>query len=86
MRLPKALVVGALAVALAIPGVAAGAATDRAATDGIREVYVAMPGAQSSGPTADQRVHVLEVGPARARQVLVLVPGQWTAASRTWPT
>lgn len=76
MRLPKAIFVGALAVALAIPGVAAGAATH-----GIREVYVAMPGAQSSGPAADQRVHVLEVGSARARQVLVLVPGQFGAVN-----
>jgi hypothetical protein len=50
-----------------------------------REVYVSMSGAPGPGPARYDRVHVLEVGAAAARQVLVLVPGGNAAAGSLAP-
>jgi hypothetical protein len=82
-------------MAAAVAAVAAGAAVT-AATPALasrpavqvtheREVYITMPGAPGPGPAADDKVHVLEVGSASARQVLVLVPGQFGAAGGLAP-
>ncbi|MEY9872323.1 hypothetical protein ABH931_001797 [Streptacidiphilus sp. MAP12-33] len=75
----------ALAGALVLPGVGPAAATDAAAAapdrGAVHEAYVSMAGARAAGPAAVQRVHVLEVGRPQARQVVVLVPGQFGAAN-----
>ncbi|MET9251891.1 hypothetical protein [Nonomuraea sp. NPDC003709] len=67
----------AITAALAL---ATASGTAGAATGEVREAYVSMPGADAPGPAADDRVHVLKVGSADARQVVVLVPGQFGAA------
>lgn len=46
----------------------------------VREDYVPLSGAVGPGPVGNNRVHVLRVGSPSARQVLVLVPGQFGAA------
>jgi len=69
-----------LVLAAALPG-----AATAAPAGWVREVYAAMPGADAPGPAAQDRVHVLKVGSARARQVLVLVPGAFGAAGSLAP-
>ncbi|MEV1167080.1 hypothetical protein [Nonomuraea sp. NPDC049784] len=68
----------AITAVLAVAGATAGAAA-------VRETYVSMPGADAPGPAADDRVHVLKVGSPGARQVVVLVPGQFGAAGGLAP-
>ncbi|WP_433437223.1 alpha/beta hydrolase [Nonomuraea sp. CA-141351] len=72
MRTLKRMICAITAV-LAVAGATAGAAA-------VREAYEPMPGADAPGPAADDRVHVLKVGSPGARQVVVLVPGQFGAA------
>ncbi|MEV4112294.1 hypothetical protein [Nonomuraea sp. NPDC049695] len=61
------------------------ALTTGAATGKVQEAYVSMPGVDAPGPAADDRVHVLKVGSADARQVVVLVAGQFGAAGGFGP-
>jgi hypothetical protein len=46
----------------------------------VQEDYVTLAGAVGPGPASNNQVHVLRVGSPSARQVLVLVPGQFGAA------
>ncbi|MFG2990884.1 hypothetical protein ACGFZK_16620 [Streptomyces sp. NPDC048257] len=65
----------ALVLAVTLP--AAAAARSPAPPRQVREEYVSMAGTDAPGPAVHDRVRVLKVGSARARQVLVLVPGQF---------
>ncbi|MEU7898213.1 alpha/beta fold hydrolase [Nonomuraea sp. NPDC049152] len=78
-RLGCAVVTG-LALAATVPGTAAAAPAGR-----LPESYVSMSGHDAPGPATHDRIHVLKVGSARARQVLVLLPGQFGAAGSFGP-
>ncbi|MEZ0093562.1 alpha/beta hydrolase [Streptacidiphilus sp. EB129] len=79
MRSWKLLAVtGALVLGLAAP--ASATAPAAAGARHLQQDYITVRGAAGSGPVADDAVHVLRVGSPTARQVLVLVPGQFGAA------
>ncbi|MCX5377367.1 alpha/beta hydrolase [Streptomyces sp. NBC_00091] len=75
-----AAVVAGLVLAATLPGAAGAAPAPQ-----VRESYVSLPGVDAPGPADRDRVHVLKVGSARARQVVVLVPGQFAAAGSLAP-
>ncbi|MFC9293066.1 alpha/beta fold hydrolase [Streptomyces sp. NPDC057011] len=93
MRVPRRTGAGparslfrAVATGLVLAVAAAPAAAAPAGRPGdVREAYVTMAGADAPGPAARDRVHVLKVGSTRARQVLVLAPGQFAAAGSLAP-
>lgn len=78
------LAVAAVAVS-GTTAAAVGVAAARPAVSVPREVYVSVPGSVGPGPARYDRLHVLEVGAAAARQVLVLVPGEFGAAGSLAP-
>jgi pimeloyl-ACP methyl ester carboxylesterase len=72
-----ALLAALLAGSFAVPADAGAAGTGSRPW---REDYISLRGADGPGPAQTDRVHVLRVGSPNARQVLVLVPGQFGAA------
>ncbi|MEV7519270.1 alpha/beta hydrolase [Streptomyces sp. NPDC091371] len=76
---------GAVAAALVFAGSAAPAAAAPAEEVRVREAYVSLRGADAPGPAAADRIRVLKAGSPRARQVLVLEPGQFAAAGSLAP-
>lgn len=84
-RATMAAIAAAALSAGTIAAAPAASAAPAALTAQSREVYVSMPGAAGPGPARYDTVHVLEVGAAAARQVLVLAPGLFGAAGGLAP-
>ncbi|MFF4008554.1 alpha/beta hydrolase [Streptomyces sp. NPDC001717] len=77
---------GAAAAALLLAtGTAPAASAAPAPRPSVREAYVSLRGADAPGPAAEDRIRVLKAGSPRARQVLVLEPGQFAAAGSLAP-
>ncbi|MFD7263285.1 alpha/beta hydrolase [Streptomyces sp. NPDC059874] len=76
---------GAVVTALLFAASAPPASAAPAPRAPVREAYVSLGGADAPGPAAEDRIRVLKVGPPRARQVLVLEPGQFAAAGSLAP-
>ncbi|MFG2875275.1 alpha/beta fold hydrolase [Streptomyces sp. NPDC048337] len=84
-RMCRVVTTGLILAATAGAATAAPATAAPVAPGQVREAYVSMAGADAPGPSERDRVHVLKVGSPRARQVLVLVPGQFAAAGSLAP-